>query len=75
MRPGLGHAAAMLFACLLHEGILAGTITESVRIWQRPHVTVGKRYRFGPGEKHGPAWRVFRVGFRLPARPRAPRTR
>src|SRR4051812_37920805 len=40
----------MLFARRLHEGILAGRITESVRIWQSAHVTVGKRYRFGPGE-------------------------
>jgi len=40
----------MHFTRRLHEGILAGKITESVRIWQRPHVTVGKRYAFGPGE-------------------------
>jgi len=40
----------MHFTRRLHEGILAGKITESVRIWQRPHVTVGKRYAFGPSE-------------------------
>jgi hypothetical protein len=39
----------MHFTRRLHDGIFAGKITESVRIWQRPHVTVGKRYAFGPG--------------------------
>lgn len=29
---------------------MLGEITTSVRIWQRPHVKVGGRYRLGPGE-------------------------
>ena len=29
---------------------MSGAITCSVRIWQRPHVKVGRRYRVGPGE-------------------------
>jgi hypothetical protein len=33
----------------LREPIMRGEVTVSVRIWQRPHVTVGGRYRLGPG--------------------------
>ena len=40
----------MTFTKRLHPGIRAGKITCSVRIWQRPHVKVGGRYRFGDGE-------------------------
>ena len=40
----------MTFTKRLHPGILAGKITCSVRIWQRPHVKVGGRYTFGDGE-------------------------
>jgi hypothetical protein len=29
--------------------VIAGEVTVSVRIWQRPHVKVGGRYRVGPG--------------------------
>lgn len=39
----------MTFTKRLHVGIIAGKITCSVRIWQRPHVKVGGRYRIGPG--------------------------
>jgi hypothetical protein len=39
----------MHFTKRLHPGILAGDITCSVRIWQRPHVKVGGRYAFGAG--------------------------
>lgn len=39
----------MMFAERLREGVLRGEITCSVRIWQRPHVKVGGRYRLGPG--------------------------
>jgi hypothetical protein len=38
------------FTQRLHEGIIAGEITCSVRIWHGPRVKVGGRYRFGPGE-------------------------
>ncbi len=40
----------MTFTKRLHPGIRAGKITCSVRIWQRPHVKVGGRYRFADGE-------------------------
>ena len=40
----------MTFTKRLHAGIRAGKITCSVRIWQRPHVKVGGRYRFADGE-------------------------
>jgi hypothetical protein len=40
----------MTFTKRLREGIRRGKITCSVRIWTRPHVTVGKRYRMEDGE-------------------------
>ena len=40
----------MLFTKRLREGVRRGDITCSVRIWMRPHVTVGKRYRMEDGE-------------------------
>jgi hypothetical protein len=39
----------MIFAKQLRERVRSGEITCSVRIWQRPHVKVGGRYRLGPG--------------------------
>jgi hypothetical protein len=39
----------MGFTKRLHAAIMAGEITETVRIWQRPHVKVGGRYQLGPG--------------------------
>ena len=39
----------MLFTKKLHDGIRSGAITCSVRIWIRPRVTMGGRYRLGPG--------------------------
>jgi len=39
----------MTFTKRLHEPILRGEVTCSVRIWQRPHVKVGGRYRLGSG--------------------------
>ena len=39
----------MLFTRKLHEGIRSGAITCSVRIWMRPRVKVGGRYRLGRG--------------------------
>jgi hypothetical protein len=38
------------FARQLRDGVRRGAITCSVRIWQRPHVKVGGRYRMEPGE-------------------------
>lgn len=40
----------MQFARRLRDRVMLGEITCSVRIWQRPHVKVGGRYRLGPGE-------------------------
>jgi hypothetical protein len=39
----------MQFTKRLREPIMTGEVTCSVRIWQRPHVKVGGRYRLGPG--------------------------
>src|SRR5579862_2110366 len=40
----------MMFAKRLREGVRRGKITCSVRIWTRPHVRVGSRYRMDAGE-------------------------
>jgi hypothetical protein len=40
----------MVFTKRLREGVRRGEITCSVRIWQRPHVKVGGRYRMDEGE-------------------------
>lgn len=40
----------MQFSQELLQGVLAGDITVSIRLWKVPRVTVGKRYRVGPGE-------------------------
>jgi hypothetical protein len=40
----------MMFTRHLRAPVMAGEITCSVRIWRRPHVKVGGRYRLGPGE-------------------------
>src|SRR5262245_3653629 len=47
-----GHAErlAMTFTKRLREGVRRGEITCSVRIWTRPHVKVGGRYRMEDGE-------------------------
>ena len=39
----------MTFTKRLHAGIVAGEITESVRIWHSPRVKVGHRYGLGDG--------------------------
>ena len=39
----------MQFSRELHDHVLAGDITLSVRLWQRPKVKEGGRYRVGPG--------------------------
>jgi uncharacterized protein YqfB (UPF0267 family) len=38
------------FTKRLREGVRRGEITCSVRIWTRPHVRVGGRYRMDEGE-------------------------
>ena len=40
----------MVFTKRLREGVRGGFITCSVRIWKRPHVKVGGRYRMEEGE-------------------------
>lgn len=39
----------MQFTKRLRDPITRGEITCSVRIWQRPHVRVGRGYRLGAG--------------------------
>jgi len=39
----------MQFTKRLRAPVMAGEVTCSVRIWQRPHVKVGGRYPLGPG--------------------------
>jgi len=40
----------MVFAKRVRERVVRGQITCSIRIWIRPHVQVGARYRVGDGE-------------------------
>jgi hypothetical protein len=40
----------MIFTKRLRDGVRRGAITCSVRIWMRPHVKVGNRYRMEEGE-------------------------
>src|SRR5271169_172798 len=40
----------MIFTKRLRERVRRGEITCSVRIWTRPHVIVGNRYRMEEGE-------------------------
>ena len=40
----------MHFTKRLRDGVRRGEITCSIRIWMRPHVTVGKRYAMEEGE-------------------------
>src|SRR5436190_5882376 len=40
----------MVFTRRLREGVRRGEITCSVRIWMRPHVKIGGRYRMDQGE-------------------------
>ena len=40
----------MMFTKRLREPIRRGEVTCTVRIWQRPHVKVGRRYAMSPGE-------------------------
>jgi hypothetical protein len=38
------------FSRELRDDVLSGDITLSVRLWQRPQVKEGGRYRVGPGQ-------------------------
>ena len=40
----------MLFTKKLREGVKNGDITTSIRIWQKPRVKVGGRYKMEDGE-------------------------
>jgi hypothetical protein len=40
----------VIFTKRLRDGVRSGRITCSVRIWMRPHVKVGNRYRMDEGE-------------------------
>jgi hypothetical protein len=40
----------VVFTKRLRDGVRSGKITCSVRIWMRPHVKVGNRYRMDEGE-------------------------
>jgi hypothetical protein len=40
----------VIFTKRLRDGVRQGDITCSIRIWQRPRVTPGKRYRMEEGE-------------------------
>jgi hypothetical protein len=42
----------MVFAKQLRDGVRRGRITCSIRIWTRPHVKVGGRYRMEEGSIH-----------------------
>ncbi len=39
----------MQFSAELRDAVLDGTITLTYRLWSRPQVKVGGRYRVGPG--------------------------
>ena len=40
----------MIFTKRLRAGVRSGQITCSIRIWMRPHVKVGGRYRMEDGQ-------------------------
>jgi hypothetical protein len=40
----------MVFAKRLRDGVRRGEITCTVRIWMRPHVIAGRRYKMDEGE-------------------------
>jgi hypothetical protein len=40
----------MEFSPELRDHVLAGDITVSIRLWQRPRVKQGGRYQIGPGQ-------------------------
>lgn len=40
----------MLFVKYLRDAVRSGAVKTSIRVWQQPRVTVGKRYRMEEGE-------------------------
>src|SRR5205823_4035367 len=48
-RPEVAYRAAVQFSPDLRDDVLAGAITLSYRLWTRPKVKMGGRYRVGPG--------------------------
>jgi len=40
----------MQFTKFLRDAVRSGAVTCSVRVWTRPHVTAGKRYRMEGGQ-------------------------
>jgi hypothetical protein len=40
----------VLFTKYLRDGVRSGAITRSIRVWMRPNVRAGRRYRFEDGE-------------------------
>jgi len=57
----------MTFTKRLHAGIIAGEITETVRIWKRLHAKVGGRYPLGPGSVEVTRIREIEIGDITPA--------
>ncbi len=51
----------MVFTKRLRDGVRRGEITCSVRIWMRPHVKAGNRYRMEEGEIEVDS--IERIGF------------
>jgi hypothetical protein len=49
----------MMFTKRLREPIRQGKITCSVRIWTRPHVKVGARYKMDSG--HIEVWSIHQI--------------
>ena len=58
---------AVEFSRELRNDVLAGDITVSIRLWKRPQVKQGGRYRVGLGEIEIDAIELFRSR-RLPQR-------
>ena len=50
----------MQFLRVLRDRIRNGEITTTVRLWQKPHVRVGRRYALPPGEIA--ITKVFEIG-------------
>jgi hypothetical protein len=48
-RHATGSVRGVEFSRELRDDVLAGDITLSVRLWKRPQVKQGGRYRVGPG--------------------------
>jgi hypothetical protein len=57
----------MMFTKRLREPIMRGEVTCSVRIWQRPRVKVGGRYRLGSGYIKVTSLRQMALGDITPA--------